>query len=266
MKPTILATIAWLLIVCVLPAASQTFDLQFVEVLNNGVNYDAKVQMKSNGGTFGMGSGNLVFTYTGGVSSPSLLVAHNFSGGFYTPMTVTEPVPGRVSVNIEYNGGTGGGTSVPSTYLDVVTIRFTTTNPQGTATFTWRTITPNRTNVFLDDNATEIASGTLNNLTTGTLPVEEETAVPHEFRVMQNYPNPFNPRTTIEFTVAQKELVSITLYDVIGREVMDLFHAEALPGRTYGVEVDGSALASGMYFYRVVSGQSVAVKRMVLLK
>ena len=114
---------------------AQTFDLQFVEVQNNGTVFDVKLQVKSAGGVFRMGSGNLVLTYSTAVLGvPSLLTAHNFSGGFYSVMAVTLPASGRVSANIEYHSTAGQGTAVPATYLDVVTLRFPVIRPDGKRT------------------------------------------------------------------------------------------------------------------------------------
>ena len=149
------------------PAAglAQTYDLQFVEVQNNGTVFDMKMQIKSVGGTFRMGSGNLVFTYSTSVLGvPSLLATHNFSGGFYGSMAVTSPAAGRVSVNIEYLSSAGQGTTVPSTYIDVATLRFAVTDQTGNGLLRWRTIAPNGTNVFQDDNSTLVTVGTLHNL------------------------------------------------------------------------------------------------------
>lgn len=149
----------------VLPCVSsgQTYDLQFLEVLNNGTNFDVKVQIKSNGSTFGMGSGNLVFTFnTAAINTPVLQTAHNFSGSFYSAMSVTTPAAGRVSINIELLLS-NSGTTVLAAYMDVATIRFTIANPAGNTGLQWRTSTPNRTNAFKDDNATEVAYGTFHN-------------------------------------------------------------------------------------------------------
>jgi hypothetical protein len=153
-------------------AIGQTFDLNFIEVTNDGSSYDVKVQIKSNTSTFGLGSSNLVFTYSTSVlASPSLLAAYNFNTGFYT-LGVTQPVTGRVSINIDYGGGSGSGTTVQSSYMDVATIHFTTTDPTGNSNLQWRTVTPNRTNVFKDDQATEVPAGTLNNLNSNPLPIQ----------------------------------------------------------------------------------------------
>jgi hypothetical protein len=144
---------------------AQTYDLQFVEVQNTGSVFDVKLQIKSTGGTFRMGSGNLVFTYSTVVLGvPAILTPHNFSGGFYSPMAVTLPAVGRVSVNIEYNSAAGQGTVVPSAYLDVVTLRFPISDLTGNGLLQWRTVTPNRTNVFQDDNSTLVTAGALHNL------------------------------------------------------------------------------------------------------
>lgn len=146
-------------------AIAQTYDLQFVEVQNTGSVFDVTVQIKSSGGTFRMGSGNLVLTYaTAVLGPPTLLAAHAFSGGLYAPMSVTLPAPGRVSVNIEYNGTAGQGTLVPGTYADVLTLRFPVLDLTGNGLLRWRTVAPNATNVFQDDNSSLVAIGTLHNL------------------------------------------------------------------------------------------------------
>lgn len=159
------AVLLFLLVAVPVAGLAQTFDLQFVEVQNNGTVFDVKLQVKSAGGVFRMGSGNLVFTYSTAVLGvPSLLTAHNFSGGFYGPMAVTSPASGRVSMNIEYLSTAGQGTTVPAGYIDVATLRFPVTDQTGNGLLRWRTITPNRTNVFQDDNSTEVTAGTLHDL------------------------------------------------------------------------------------------------------
>jgi hypothetical protein len=153
---------------------AQTFDLQFVEMLNDGTNFDVKVQIKSNGSTFGLGNSNLVFDFDSStVSSPALQTTHNFSGTFYNTMALTTIGvigKGRVSLNIELFLP-NFGTTVPLTYLDVATVRFTIEDPTGNPSLQWRTVVPNRTNVFMDDQATEVTAGTLNNYET-PLPIQ----------------------------------------------------------------------------------------------
>lgn len=172
--PKILLMLVALLVIAGVGVQAQTFDLRFLEVLNDGAHFDLKIQIKSNVSTFGLGNANLVFTYTGAINSPSLLSAANFTSGLYSAITVTEPAPGRVSVNIDYGGGAGSGTIVTAAYMDVATVRFTTANPTGSASLTWRTRaeTPNPTNAFKDDQTNEVSAAGLNGYSTGALPIQ----------------------------------------------------------------------------------------------
>jgi hypothetical protein len=89
---------------------------------------------------------------------------------------------------------------------------------------------------------------------------------PWKFALEQNYPNPFNPTTEFKFTVAKKGRATLQVYNTLGQEVMKLFDGTAEPNRSYQVTLDGSRLASGVYFYRLTSVEEVAIKKMVLLK
>ncbi|MER3524458.1 MAG: hypothetical protein C4326_10440 [Ignavibacteria bacterium] len=83
----------------------------------------------------------------------------------------------------------------------------------------------------------------------------------------QNYPNPSNAQTVIEFRVASSDAVSLTVFDMLGREVRRLFDGDAAAGTTYRVKFDASDLAGGVYFYRFVSAQhGSATRRLVYLK
>ncbi|MCW5894116.1 MAG: T9SS type A sorting domain-containing protein [Bacteroidetes bacterium] len=93
-----------------------------------------------------------------------------------------------------------------------------------------------------------------------------EGTVPHVFRLSQNYPNPFNPETRITFSVAASGPATLTLHNLLGQTVATLFHETAEAGREYQVRFSGSHLASGIYFYRLHSGQQSAVRKLILLK
>lgn len=96
--------------------------------------------------------------------------------------------------------------------------------------------------------------------------VEQVTdAVPERFSLSQNYPNPFNPKTVIEFRVANSELVSLKVYDILGREVATLVNERLVAG-TYSADFNATALASGVYFYRLEAGKFVEMRKMLLLK
>ena len=92
-----------------------------------------------------------------------------------------------------------------------------------------------------------------------------ESQIPDSYRLYQNYPNPFNPSTTIRYSVPQSSHVKIVLYDILGKEVATLVN-EAKNAGNYKVMFNASSLASGVYFYRIESGNFVQVKKMMLLK
>jgi hypothetical protein len=89
--------------------------------------------------------------------------------------------------------------------------------------------------------------------------------VPEKFALLQNYPNPFNPVTQINYSIAKEGLVKITIFDLLGREVKTLINEYKSPGY-YAVDFDGTSLSSGMYFYRMESGNFNDVKKMILIK
>lgn len=95
---------------------------------------------------------------------------------------------------------------------------------------------------------------------------------PTVFFLHQNYPNPFNPLTIIRYTVGgnkgegvESRNVSLVVYDVLGREMAVLVNERKRPG-TYQVSFDGLGRASGVYFYRLMSGDLVQTRTMMLLK
>lgn len=88
---------------------------------------------------------------------------------------------------------------------------------------------------------------------------------PVGYLLKQNYPNPFNPKTIITYQIPVEGFVTLKLYDVLGNEVSTLINEKKLAG-TYKVELDGSKLSSGIYFYKITSGNFVAVKKMSYLK
>jgi hypothetical protein len=85
------------------------------------------------------------------------------------------------------------------------------------------------------------------------------------YSLSQNYPNPFNPTTTIEYVICLQSSVSLKVYDVLGREVATLVNEVTQPG-TYTVQWNSAYLASGMYFYKLQTGQYSDVKKMMLVK
>lgn len=89
--------------------------------------------------------------------------------------------------------------------------------------------------------------------------------IPVHFSLNQNYPNPFNPSTTITFGIPLKGDVSLKVFDLLGREVATLVSGKLEAG-THTVQWNGSSAASGVYFYRLKSGNFDQTKKLVILK
>jgi|GEM_PF-761365 len=85
------------------------------------------------------------------------------------------------------------------------------------------------------------------------------------YLLQQNYPNPFNPVTTIEFTVPEAGMVSLKVFDVLGREIASLINEELNSG-SHKVIFNASNIPSGVYFYRLSAGTFSVVRKMTLLK
>lgn len=89
--------------------------------------------------------------------------------------------------------------------------------------------------------------------------------IPESFSLEQNYPNPFNPNTKIKFTIAQRRQVELKIFDITGREAAALVSQQLNPG-TYEYDWNASKLPSGVYFYRLTSGEFSSSKKMILIK
>jgi glycosidase len=85
------------------------------------------------------------------------------------------------------------------------------------------------------------------------------------FNLEQNYPNPFNPGTIIQYSIPRTGKVVLKIYDVMGRVVATLVNGIQAAGK-YNVEFNASKYSSGVYFYRLQSGDFVSIKKMILLK
>jgi predicted GH43/DUF377 family glycosyl hydrolase len=91
------------------------------------------------------------------------------------------------------------------------------------------------------------------------------TNFPKYYVLQQNYPNPFNPTTTIGFSIPKTEFVTLKIYNLLGQEVATLV-SDKLNQGNYSYQFDGRNLASGVYYYQLVTGNYMEVKKMVLLR
>lgn len=97
------------------------------------------------------------------------------------------------------------------------------------------------------------------------LGIEREESIPQSYQLSQNFPNPFNPETIISFSIPQSEIVSLKIYDILGKEIATLVNEE-LPSGNYRFNWNASYLASGVYFYKLMTPSFTNVKKMMLLK
>lgn len=95
--------------------------------------------------------------------------------------------------------------------------------------------------------------------------VNSGNLIVEEYQLTQNYPNPFNPQTTINYQLPKDGLVTLKVYDALGKEVAELVNGYKSSG-SYNVTFDGSNLASGIYFYKITSGKFTSTKKLMLMK
>ncbi len=86
------------------------------------------------------------------------------------------------------------------------------------------------------------------------------------FQLYQNYPNPFNLSTRIKFTLPEMTKVTLKVYNILGQEVATILENKELPAGSYDYEFNADNLASGTYIYRLVAGNFVQTKKMILMK
>lgn len=117
-----------------------------------------------------------------------------------------------------------------------------------------------------NDPFTPVRTVNLSGLGMGTVSISQVgTEIPSAFSLSQNFPNPFNPSTSINFAIPVQGMVSLKVYDLLGKEVATLVNGVKTPG-VYVADFDAAKLTSGIYFYKLEAEGFVDVKRMVLIK
>ena len=128
--------------------------------------------------------------------------------------------------------------------------------PIGTDLIRFQAVSASGNNLYLD-NICKV------NGTTGISNLNLE--IPNEYSLSQNYPNPFNPATKIKYDIPISNYVTLKIYDVLGKEVASLVNEKQNAG-SYTVDFFAGNLSSGVYFYRIKSGEFIQTKSMMLLK
>jgi hypothetical protein len=124
------------------------------------------------------------------------------------------------------------------------------------------------------DGSTAVVGGNLDNDGLGAAWVyvlkpegidEEIATLPRRFSLGQNYPNPFNPSTTVKYELPTSSTVKLSVFDMLGREVIVLV-SERQEAGIHEVKFDASGLSSGMYFYRLQAGDFVQARKLLLVR
>jgi subtilisin family serine protease len=89
--------------------------------------------------------------------------------------------------------------------------------------------------------------------------------IPHSYNLYQNYPNPFNPSTIIKYDLPQTGFVSLKIYDALGREITSLVNNQQEAG-VHEIVWNAKDFTSGVYFYKLQSGEYTATKKLMLIK
>jgi len=95
--------------------------------------------------------------------------------------------------------------------------------------------------------------------------IEVDLGSPEKFELIQNYPNPFNPTTTISFTLPESGNINLTVYNIIGEQVAQLFNGYKVAG-IYTIDFNASELNSGIYIYKIEANGLTKSRKMMLVK
>ena len=98
-----------------------------------------------------------------------------------------------------------------------------------------------------------------------TVSIEDINEIPIEFNLSNNYPNPFNPSTKIRFALPKNSKVKLSVYNLLGQEITVVLDKNVNAGN-HEITFNGSNLSSGLYFYKLIAGEFVSVKKMMLIK
>ena len=123
-------------------------------------------------------------------------------------------------------------------------------------------------NISMVKGVTQLTLATLATLSwnlTGVESPSSNSVLPTTTELFQNYPNPFNPTTTIGYTIGREGPASLKVYDLLGQEIVTLVSKDHAVGR-YAAVWNATGAPSGVYFYRLQSGEKLEIRRLVLIK
>ena len=259
-----------LLLLIAAPVHSQ----QVISFNNQGWNSDQKIDSSFSVGGFTFSSGESFYTnygYNFNINSTSLYYV--FQNPAADQIIITTPNNEPLSlINLAaYQVGeqSNAGLVIEGWYNS--TLKYTQTFSENTS---WKILTLNYNyinKILIRLDSMESGSltdydfdrftfkGNITSVSTDSL------ITPKGYRLSQNFPNPFNPGTIISYFIPKGSLVTLKVFDVIGREVKTLVDGYKNAG-SYSVDFNASGIASGLYFYRLQAGDYVLIKKMIVLK
>jgi hypothetical protein len=183
-----------------------------------------------------------------------------------TELTFVIPTQSSLALTYNVQYGKKADFSDAVTISNLQTTKVTVGNLDKATTYYWRAASKNSSG-----SSAYSSSGSFK--TEGTTDVSNQV-IPNAFELSQNYPNPFNPSTVISYQLAVSSMVTLKIYDVLGREVTTLVNEFQNAGKhnsTFSISNlpagrQGSQLTSGIYFYTISAGNFAAVKKMILIK
>ena len=94
---------------------------------------------------------------------------------------------------------------------------------------------------------------------------DSKEQIPSDFFLEQNYPNPFNPATNINYSIPIEALITVKIYDLLGNEITTLVNEIKAPGE-YSIKLSANGMTSGVYYCRMISGDFISTRKLILLK
>jgi choice-of-anchor B domain-containing protein len=217
-----------------------------------------------------------IFTTDETSSPPGKLKVWNIEN-IFNPVFVLSWQPAGITNTIVHNVEIYGDTAVIAHYQAGIRV-LNISNPAAPLEAAWYDTYPsNNTNGFAGCwGVFKFPSGKIiaSDMNTGLYVLKMGTPfgiqtisneVPSSFSLEQNYPNPFNPSTKIKFSVARQKQVELKVFDITGREISTLVNQQLKPG-IYEYDWNASNLPSGVYLYKLNSGEFSSTKKMVLVK
>jgi hypothetical protein len=179
-------------------------------------------------------------------------------GGTLTPTFIWNPVPSTSSYRFQISRISNFNQITDSLTLADTQYTIGYGKLSNLLTYFWRVCAINQ---YGTGNWSTIWS--YSSLLTGI--TQNDKDIPKEYKLYNNYPNPFNPTTNVQFSIVNVHYVTLKVFDILGRNVATLVNEQLQPG-TYEVTWNAQNYTSGVYFYRLQSGDFTDTKRMLMIK